>query len=279
MRHEARQVPSWLIFDVGQKRMKRASKIFVSDPRGGFAGPFKWTLVREWVAIGLIARDCRVRVDGTSDIVLVKAIEALVTLPESLRRPDSPPLYYCSEGRTRFPSVPRQHSYLRALCCPFPTDHLDKHLSRRLISQLEDAFPERVIEGESDACEDELERQFIDGPATQRQREYLASIGIPVSDRLSKMEASRLIAGPPSEGQLRRLRFYGIQIPPQLSREEASDLIDMYRRENPESEARYQEWKSSQGSASPAGTNQEPSDVSSDTGDGNMEAKPWWRFW
>jgi hypothetical protein len=136
-----------------------------------------------------------------------------------------------------------------------------------------------VIEGESDACEDELERQFIDGPATQRQREYLASIGIPVSDRLSKMEASRLIAGPPSEGQLRRLRFYGIQIPPQLSREEASDLIDMYRRENPESEARYQEWKSSQGSASPAGTNQEPSDVSSDTGDGNMEAKPWWRFW
>jgi hypothetical protein len=56
-----------------------------------------------------------------------------------------------------------------------------------------------VIEGESDACEDELERQFIDGPATQRQREYLASIGIPVSDRLSKMEASRLIPDPPAK--------------------------------------------------------------------------------
>src|SRR5215204_5124221 len=56
--HESRQPRSWLILNVGRNmKLKRGAKISVSCAGRPFAGPFKWTLVREWVALGLVERD------------------------------------------------------------------------------------------------------------------------------------------------------------------------------------------------------------------------------
>ena len=80
-------------------------------------------------------------------------------------------------------------------------------------------------------------------PATDRQVEYLQSIGVTVDSGLTKGRACELIGGEPTEGQLRGLRFYRIRCPPYLTKEEASELIDGYIAQHPESEDQYQAWK------------------------------------
>ena len=220
--------------------LKRGAKLFLSCKGRPFAGPFKWTLVREWIALGLVPRDALVRTAPDEASVRIENIEQLFTCPQGVLDTSA---YYQSAGRTRVPSAPRQHSYLVSLGCPFETAHLDKHLTWRVISDLEVAFPERATQDERAACEEEFDRAYREGPATEKQVAYLTSIGVDGASSMSKAEASRLISGPPSEGQLRRLQFYKITVSPRLTKDEASILIETYVRDHPESEAQYQAWK------------------------------------
>jgi hypothetical protein len=223
--------------------LKRGAKVFLACGDRPPSGPFKWTLVREWVALELVATDARVKPEDSTEWFPVSAVETLTLLPASMLSPGSSIMYYRSSNRTDCPSAPRQHSYLRALGCPFETSLLDEYLAWRVISQMEETFPERAVPSERVAAEKDLLRQHREGPATARQREYLKSIGEHVPKNLSLAEASRMISGPPSEGQLRRLRFYQIPLPHDLTKDGASYLIDDYMRQHPESEARYQAWK------------------------------------
>jgi hypothetical protein len=250
--------------------LKRGAKLFLSCEGRAFVGPFKWTLVREWVALGLVGHDALVKTDEGGEPVVVGMIEQLLVFSQGLCDTAA---YYRSSGRTRFPSAPRQHSYLRSLGCPFETAHLDKHLTWRVISDLEQAFPDRAVASERDACEEELERIFREAPATDRQREYLSSIGVEVSEDLSKAEASQMIGGPPTDGQLRRLRFYQIPLPRFLTKNEASDLIDHYIREHPESEAKYQAWKQQAIEREVAPPVLRDADSTAGT------KKSWWKLW
>jgi hypothetical protein len=93
--------------------------------------------------------------------------------------------------------------------------------------------------------EQEWEKDWRNDPASERQKDYLRSIGVPIESEMTKGRAAAAIA-PPSTGQLRRLRFYGIALPRNLDSSDASELIDSHVRTHPESEEQYQVWKLTQ---------------------------------
>jgi hypothetical protein len=100
---------------------------------------------------------------------------------------------------------------------------------------------------EADYAEDE--------PATEKQIAYLRVLEAPVPEYLGLREASDLIEkwkNVASAGQKRRLDFYKLEYNPNITREEATALIDRFKKEHPESEQAYQDWKSRAG-ISPAG--------------------------
>ena len=83
-------------------------------------------------------------------------------------------------------------------------------------------------------------------PATEKQIAYLKVLEAPVPEYLGMREASDLIEkwkNVASAGQKRRLDFYKLKYNSNMTREEATALIDGFKKEHPESEQAYQEWK------------------------------------
>ncbi len=215
--------------------------MYLVDDEGHTAGPFAWTLVREWVALSLVSSSSPVFLEGETTWKTVAELPELQQLPKSLSSVERAPGRYLAADRLRLPSIPCQHSYARALGCPFDPTQIDRHLLAHVIWSLSCEFPDRVdpaIATEADEASD-----WHNDPATDRQIDYLRSIGVSVENSLTKGRACQLIGGEPTEGQLRRLKFYRITPSPYLTKEEASELIDAYMMQHPESEEEYQAWK------------------------------------
>src|SRR3954469_22048743 len=88
--------------------------------------------------------------------------------------------------------------------------------------------------------------------ATEKQIAYLRVLEAPVPEYLGMREASDLIEkwkNVASSGQKRRLDFYKLEYHSNITREEATALIDRFKKEHPESEQAYQDWKSQAGIA------------------------------
>jgi hypothetical protein len=215
--------------------------MYLVDSGGQTAGPFAWTLVREWVALSLLASDSPVFLEGENAWQTIVDFPELSQFPKSLTNQQGRPGRYMSDSRLKLPSLPCQHSYAKTLGCPFSPEPIDRHLLARIIWSLSYQFPDRV--DPAIAAQVEEASDWHNDPATEPQISYLRSIGIPIADGLRKGRACQLIGGEPTEGQLRRLTFYGITPAPYLTKEEASELIDGYMMQHPESEEEYQSWK------------------------------------
>lgn len=230
--------------------MKRGSKLFLVDTVGNTAGPFGWTLVREWFALSLIPSNAWVFVQGEASWRSLSEFADLYTLPKSLTNLSGSVGHHNSAERYRRPAMPTQSAYLCNLGCPFSCANLDMYLAAHVIGTLVAEFPERAdpgIQAEIERKKDEL-TDWRNELATERQIQYLASIGVYIEPNLTKGGASQLI-DPPSEGQLRRLRFYDLQPPAYLTKRDASYLIDKYIQSHPELEEQYQTWKLQNGVA------------------------------
>jgi hypothetical protein len=206
--------------------------MYLVDSEGQTAGPFAWTLIREWVALSLLSSSSPVFLENDSAWQTVADFPKLCQLPKSL---------YLCDNPLRLPSLPCQHSYAKTLGCPFDPVHIDRQLLAHIIWSLSCQFPERVDSAVAMQVEDASD--WHNDPATDRQINYLRSIGVPIEAGLTKGRACQLIGGEPTEGQLRRLKFYRITSSPYLTKEEASELIDSYKTQHPESEEQYQAWK------------------------------------
>jgi hypothetical protein len=215
--------------------------MYLVDSDGHTAGPFAWTLIREWVAFGLLSSDSQVSLEGDSTWKKVDDFPELRQLPRSLATQGRFFGYYLSDDRLKLPSLSCQHSYAKALGYPFEPDQIDRHLLTHIIWSLSCQFPERVDRAVAADVEDASGWQ--NDPATDLQKSYLRSIGVSIDVGLTKGRVSQLIDGEPTEGQLRRLSFYGIKLTRYLTKKEASELIDSYKTQHPESEDQYQAWK------------------------------------
>ena len=109
---------------------------------------------------------------------------------------------------------------------------------------LKQRYPELRFEW-TDAAGSSVEGA-ADEPVTEKQIAYLKVLEVPIPDYLGIREASDLIdkwKDRVSAGQKRRLDFYKLTYDPGITREQATALIDTYKKEHPESEQAYQEWK------------------------------------
>ena len=219
------------------------------NPTGETVGPFPWTLVREWFALGLVSDYAWVCPEGAETWQGLYEYPELQTLPPSEARPDgSGAGYYSSTERFRKPAQPLQHAYLRHLNCPFRTEALDFHLAQRITWQLGGVSPSlRDPEIEKEIEEESQDENFWhNDPATEKQIACLEARGVFLAPNATKGEAAALI-DPASDGQRRRLSFYGTRLPRFLTKEFASRLIDRHIRKHPESEEAYQRWKQERG--------------------------------
>ena len=206
--------------------------MYLVDSDGHTAGPFAWTLIREWMALALLSSDSPILLEGDSAWKTVADSPELRQLPKSL---------YLSDNPLKLPSLPCQHSYAKTLGCPFDPVQIDRHMLAHIIWSLSVQFTDRVNPAVAKEVEDASD--WHNDPATDPQISYLQSIGVPIEDDMTKGRASQLMNGEPTEGQLRRLKFYRITASPYLTKKEASELIDSYKTEHPESEEHYQAWK------------------------------------
>ena len=215
--------------------------MYLVDSDGQTAGPFAWTLIREWVALSLLGSNSPVFLEGDRAWKTIVDFAKLCQFPKSVTSREGAPGSYLSDNRLKLPSLPCQHSYAKTLGCPFNPEQIDRHLLAYIIRSLSWQFPDRVDAAVAAQVEDASD--WHNDPATERQISYLRSIGICIEDGLTKGRACQLIGGEPTEGQLRRLKFYRITPSPYLTKEEASELIDGYMTQHPESEEEYQAWK------------------------------------
>jgi hypothetical protein len=215
--------------------------MYLVDSDGDTAGPFAWTLIREWVAFGVVLSGSAVYLEGDSAWKTVADFPELRDLPKSLAIPERPTGSFLSDDRLKLPPLSCQHSYAKTLGYPFETEKIDRHLLTHIIKCLSWQFPDRV--DPAVAAEVEDASGWLNDPATDRQISYLRSNGVFIEEGLTKGRVSQLIDGEPTEGQLRRLNFYGIKLTRYLSKKDASELIDSYKTQHPESEEQYQAWK------------------------------------
>jgi hypothetical protein len=196
--------------------MKRGARIFLTNSANAVVGPFAWSVIREWVAFGLLSVSSLGYLEGGDSWQPLDQIDDLVELPKWLV--DS------TKNRSVCPCTERQRSYLRHLGCPFDPDMIDRRVASRLIEQLSAVYPERVISETAESLSSDAD--WHNDPATQRQVEYLKLIGLKIDPGITKGRAYQLISGEVTEGQIRRLRFYQIPIEHYLTKEEASELIE-----------------------------------------------------
>jgi hypothetical protein len=215
--------------------------LYLVDNEGRTAGPFAWTLVREWVAFSLLSNSSPIFLEGDTDWRMVADFPELRQFPKDLTSQEGVSGRFLAADRLRLPSLPCQHSYSKALGCPFDPTPIDRHLLGHIIWSLSCQFPDRV--DPAIAADVEEASDWRNDPPTDRQIAYLQSFGATIESGLTKGRACQLIGGEPTDGQLRRLTFYGIRVPRYLTKEEASDLIDGYVAQHPESEEQYQAWK------------------------------------
>jgi hypothetical protein len=215
--------------------------MYLVDSDGHTAGPFAWTLIREWAALALLASDSPVFLEGGSEWKKVADFPELCQLPKSVATQGRFFRNCLSDDRVKLPSLSCQHSYAKALGFPFEPEKVDRHQLSHIIWSLSCQFPERVDPAVAAEVEDASD--WRNDPATDRQIDYLRSNGIGIEEGLTKGCVSQLIDGEPTEGQLRRLNFYGIKLRRYLTKKDASELIDSYKTQHPESEERYQTWK------------------------------------
>jgi hypothetical protein len=218
--------------------MKPGALMYLADTQGQTAGPFAWTLVREWVCLSLVPMSAFAFLQGDNAWKTIADFPDLRQLPKSLCNEDRRPGCYLSADRVRLPSLSCQHSYAKALGCPFAVENIDRHLLSHITWTLSCQFPDRV--DPIVAAEVEEASDWHNDPATDRQITCLRSIEVPIERGLTKGRACQLIGGEATEGQVRRLKFYKIRPPPYLTKEEASDLIDTYIEQHPETEEQYQ---------------------------------------
>lgn len=211
------------------------------DSDGQTAGPFAWILIREWVALSLLARNSPVLLEGDSAWQTIGDFPELCQFPKTVTGRQGVPGSCLSDNRLKLLSLPCQHAYAKTLGCPFNPDQIDRHLLAYIIRSLSWQFPDRVDATVAVQVEDASD--WHNDPATERQISYLRSIGVCIDDGLTKGRACQLIGGEPTEGQLRRLEFYRITPSPYLTKEEASESIEGYMMQHPESEEEYQAWK------------------------------------
>lgn len=222
--------------------MQRGAKLFVKSGDGNPCGPFRWTAVREWVAIGFFTPADEVRlIDDTTWRPIVEIPELLATPPGA----DSNEALKQLQNRAREKKAvgPRAAAYLRVLGCPVPPSRLNPFTARQWIGILEELRPHLADATERWAADEESDGRVPSASpdaATPSQVEKLRSLGYNGPEHLTRREARRLISGPPGEEQLRRLRFYGITLPSGACKEEAAELIDRYMREHWETEEAYQ---------------------------------------
>jgi hypothetical protein len=214
--------------------------MYLVDSEGHTAGPFAWTLIREWVALALLSSDSPVFLEDNSAWKKVADFPELGQLPKSLAT-QGRLSEYLSDDRLKLPSLSCQHSYAKMLGYPFEPDQIDRHLLAHIIWSLSRPFPERVDTAVAAEVEDASD--WHNDPATDPQISYLRSVRVCVEVGLTKGRASQLIDGEPTDGQVRRLKFYGIKLTRYLTKTEASELIDSYKTQHPESEEQYQAWK------------------------------------
>ena len=220
--------------------------MYLVDTDGHTAGPFAWTLIREWVALALLSSESPVLSEGDSAWKKIADFPELRQLPKSLATQGRFFRDCLSDDRLKLPSLSCQHSYAKALGCPFEPDQIDRHVLSHIIWSLSCEFPDRVDPVVAADVEDASD--WHNDPAADPQINYLRSIGVSVEAGLTKGRACQLIDGEPTEGQLRRLTFYGIKLTRYLTKTDASELIDSYVTQHPESEEQYQAWKLSRSS-------------------------------
>ncbi len=222
--------------------MKRGAKFLVKVGDGPACGPFRWTVVREWVALGSLRPDDEVRSVEDAAWCPIGRVPELMAPPP----PDEK-----NEGLTQVRARaleqkavgPRAAAYLNHLGCPVPLSRLNPYTAFQWVRILEELSPQTVNNTEHWAANEESNDRVPSASpadATPEQIATLRASGHVVTGKLSRQEAQRLIAGPPSAGQLRRLAFYGLTLPPGAGKDEAADLIDRHMREHWETEEAYQ---------------------------------------
>lgn len=222
--------------------MKRGAKLFIKGFDGNECGPFRWTEVREWVAIGYFSPKDEVRLSDESTWSHIETIPELLVTPPSYDV-NGPFQFVRGRAREKRAVGPRATAYLKVLGCPVAPGRLNPYTAFRWVGILEDLRPHLANQTENWAADEESKGRVptvSPTDATPKQIEYLQSLGHAPAKNVTRLEAHRLISGPPSEGQLRRLRFYGVSLPDGACKDEASTLIDSYGRDHPESEAAYQ---------------------------------------
>jgi hypothetical protein len=242
--------------------MKPGTKLMVKGYDGNECGPFRWTEVREWIAIGYFTPEDEVRTVAEAEWIRIESIPTLLTMPASSVKSDSLG-YVRLKAAEKAPVGPRAAAYLKVLGCPVHATRLNPYTANRWVGILQVLRPHLKSEVEDWAANQESHgRTPLASPdqASPKQIAYLRSLGHVVRDGISKQEVERLFSGPPTEGQLRRLKFYGIRLPVDASKDDAATAIDRYVREHPESEIPYQAWKQSLSAAQPPGAR-----------------RPWWK--
>jgi hypothetical protein len=222
--------------------MIRGAKLFVKGYDGTACGPFRWTAVREWVAIGYFTPADEVRLVDEAAWTRIETLPELVPTPSGYYTNE--PLNFAQE-RAREKKVigARAAAYLQRLGCPVPPPRLNPYTALQWVKILEELRPHLADATESWAAEEEANDRVPSASprdATREQIEFLRSAGHDVPVTLTRLDARRLLSGPPTEGQLRRLRFYGVTLPVGACKAEASEQIDRYMREHWETEEAYQ---------------------------------------
>src|SRR3990172_11587946 len=116
--------------------MKRGAKIFVLGHDGNACGPFRWTAVREWVAVGYFTPDDQVRFDGETDW------RPIGTMPELLATPpgfDTNEALHELQHRARETKAvgPRAAAYLNLLGWPPRPQRLNPYTAFQWVRILE----------------------------------------------------------------------------------------------------------------------------------------------
>ena len=220
----------------------RGAKLFVKGYDGNACGPFRWTAVREWMAVGYFTPHDEVRLADEAAWSPIGALPELLATPPGDDTNEALNLLRV-RAREKKAVGPRAAAYLKRLGCPVRPERLNHYTAFEWVRILEELNPQLTDATEHWAAEEESKDRVPSASpndATAAQLESLRSIGRTEPGNLTRLEAHRLISGPPTDGQLRRLKFYGITLAAGACKDEAAELIDRHMRENWDSEQAYQ---------------------------------------